>query len=243
MQEFASGTEYAIDIVSKNGQHKVAALWRYDKRQANGASFVYFATELVDAQTPEGQQVCDYAMKALDALDLKHGLTHSEVIIDKDGARLVEVNCRQHNTNFAPLTMAAVGYNALDMLLAALLGDLPDLPMETEHLRLPWDELPELPMTRACGAVVHLVCFQEGELIEINRAVLEEIESLPSVYAMEVYDHFEVGSHIEKTVDIRSDSGWVHLINEDEEQFKRDYDRIVELMPQMFTVQNDETDE
>jgi hypothetical protein len=81
VQEFASGTEYAIDIVSKNGQHKVAALWRYDKRQVNGAPFVYFATELVDSQTPEGELVCDYATKALDALGVKHGMTHSEFIL------------------------------------------------------------------------------------------------------------------------------------------------------------------
>ena len=32
IQEFAKGTEYAVDIVPKNGEHKVASLWRYDKR-------------------------------------------------------------------------------------------------------------------------------------------------------------------------------------------------------------------
>lgn len=241
VQEFASGTEYAIDIVSKNGQHKVAALWRYDKRQANGAPFVYFATELVDSQTPEGELVCDYATKALDALGVKHGMTHSEFILDEEDkgvVRLVEVNCRQHNTNFAPLAMAAIGYNALDMLLDAYLGDLPNLPPETEHLRLAWNEIPERPFTTACGAVVHLVCFQEGELVEIREEILNEIESLPSVYAMEIYDHFQIGNHIDKTVNIRSDCGWVHLINDDQDQFKRDYDRIVELMPLMFVVKD-----
>lgn len=240
VQEFASGTEYAVDIVSKNGQHKVAALWRYDKRQANGAPFVYFATELVDSQTPEGELVCDYATQALDVLGLKHGLTHSEFILDeRGGVRLVEVNCRQHNTNFAPLAMAAIGYNALDMLLGAYLGDLPQLPPETEHLRLSWDDVPERPTTRACGAVVHLVCYQEGELVEIKDEILNEIESLPSVYAMEIYDHFQIiGNHIQKTIDIRSDCGWVHLINDDQDQFKKDYDRIVELMPLMFVVKD-----
>jgi len=243
VQEFAVGTEYAIDIISKNGEHKIATLWRYDKRQANGAPFVYFATEVVDAESKIGKIVCEYAMKALDALDIRYGLTHSEFIINENdemerslGPRLVEVNCRQHNTNFAPLAMAAIGYNALDMLLASLLGDLPGLPENTEHMRLPWDELPQLPQTRAFAAVVHLVCYEEGLLVAIRHDVLEEIGSLPSVYAMEIYDHFEVGGHIEKTIDIRSDSGWVHIINDDEEQFQHDYDRIVELMPLMFEV-------
>lgn len=236
IQEFAQGTEYAIDIVSKDGEHKVAALWRYDKREANGAPFVYFATELVDAHSTEGQIVCDYAKQTLNVLGLKHGLTHSEFIVDEKGARLVEVNCRQHNTNFAPLAMAAIGYNALDLLLAAYLGGLEDLPMDMQQFQLQWDEIPNVPSTRAFAAIVHLVCYKEGEVINIRDDLLEEIQNMDSVYAMEIYDNFAVGERIEKTVDIKSDSGWVHLINDDEEQFKKDYDRIVELMPEMFAV-------
>ncbi|GFH43863.1 hypothetical protein CTEN210_00336 [Chaetoceros tenuissimus] len=236
IQEFAQGTEYAIDIVSKDGEHKVAALWRYDKRQANGAPFVYFATELVDAHSTEGKIVCEYAKQTLNVLGLKHGLTHSEFIVDEKGARLVEVNCRQHNTNFAPLAMAAIGYNALDLLLAAYLGDLEDLPLEMQQFQLPWDEIPDVPVTRAFAAIVHLVCYKEGEVTNVRDDLLEEIQNMDSVYAMEIYDNFAVGERIEKTIDIKSDSGWVHLINDDEEQFKKDYDRIVELMPEMFDV-------
>jgi hypothetical protein len=65
---------------------------------------------------------------------------------------------------------------------------------------------------------------------------MEELENLPSVLALEIYDHFSVGNKIGKTIDIRSDSGWVHLMNDDEEQFIADYNRIVELMPLMFIV-------
>lgn len=236
IQEFAQGTEYAIDIVSKNGEHKVAALWRYDKRQANGAPFVYFATELVDAHSIEGHIVCEYAKQTLNTLGLKHGLTHSEFIVDEKGARLVEVNCRQHNTNFAPLAMAAIGYNALDLLLAAYLGDLENLPLEMQQFQLPWDEIADMPTTRAFAAIVHLVCYKEGEVINVRDDLLEEIQNMDSVCAMEIYDNFAVGERIEKTVDIKSDSGWVHLINDDEDQFKKDYDRIVEIMPDMFDV-------
>jgi gamma-glutamylcyclotransferase (GGCT)/AIG2-like uncharacterized protein YtfP len=246
IQEFAKGTEYAIDIVSKNGEHKVAALWRYDKRSINNAPFVYFATEVINAQTETGQKVCKYAMDVLDTLDVKWGLTHVEVILDStvddkegqigEGPVLVEVNCRQHNTDFVPLTSISVGYNALDMLLAAYLGDNVDLPIETEHLRLEWDELPHLSKPRAYAAIVHLVSYVEGEVIGIDENVMEELENLPSVLALEIYDHFSVGNKIGKTIDIRSDSGWVHLMNDDEEQFIADYNRIVELMPLMFIV-------
>ena len=239
VQEFAAGTEYAVDIVSKDGEHKVAALWRYDKRPANGAPFCYFATELIDATQSEiGRAVCEYAKSCLTALGQKWGLTHNEVIVTSQGPRLVEVNCRQHNMDFAPITMACIGYNAFDMLLAAYLGGEPPeaYPPGTEHLRLDWDTLPDLPSLRLYGAMVHLVNSVSGKLTSHQH--LDEIYNMESVLELEVYPEFlDIGNEISKTVDIRSDAGWCQIINDSTDALKRDYDRIVELMPQLFTTE------
>lgn len=236
VQEFATGTEYAVDTITKNGEHKIAALWRYDKRAANGRSFVYHATELIGAHTREAEAVCDYSKSVLDALDLKWGMTHTEVIMTKDGCRLVEVNCRQHNMDFAPITMACIGYNALDMLLSAYLGDSGCVP-GSEEMCLEWSLLPDRPILRAFGAMVHLVNHVEGKLVAVNEDALREIQAMESVFDLQVYNSFlELGTDITATVDIRSDAGWVQLINDDAEAFVRDYDRIVELMPTLFFV-------
>jgi len=251
VQEFATGTEYAIDVVCRDGERKAAALWRYDKRAVNGAPFVYHATELVSAADKEGgeadveREVCDYAFRALDALGVRWGLSHVEVIAGTSAetgrtrVRLVEVNCRQHNTDFVPLTNACIGYNALDMVLAAHLGDnTEDEGSPRGRDRLQWDSVPVLPTTRAHGAVVHFVSHVEGSISNIRFDVLGEVEDLPSVMDMHVYPQFmEVGNPIEKTVDIRSDTGWAHLMSDDEEEFRRDYNRLVELMKDMFEVE------
>ena len=241
VQEFLAGTEYAVDIVSKNGEHKVAALWRYDKRPANGAPFCYYATELIDAtQSQVGARICDYAKKSLDALNVKWGLSHTEIIMTANGPKLVEVNCRQHNMDFAPLTMACIGYNAFDMLLAAYLGGHPDhtYPPGTENERLDWDSLPDIPSLRAYGAMVHLVNSVEGVLSQVNMQHLNEIHNMESVLELEVYEEFLAsGSYIRPTTDIRTDCGWAQLVNDDAEVFVRDYNRIVDLMPQLFEVE------
>jgi hypothetical protein len=240
VQEFASGQEYAIDIISKNGEHKVAAVWKYDKRPANGASFVYFATKIYNEK--DGSVVCDYAKQCLDALDVKWGLTHNEVILTADGPRLVEVNCRQHNMDFYPLTMACIGYNAFDMLLAAYLGgqDPGSYPPNTEGERLDWDLLPDIPSKKMNGAMVHIVNYARGTLAYVNEVALMEIQSMESVLDLEVYGSFlELGNEIAPTLDIRSDAGWVQLVNDDPEAFRRDYDRIVELMPTLFEVEDE----
>ena len=64
------------------------------------------------------------------------------------------------------------------------------------------------------------------------------MEDLSSVMDLYVYPQFmDVGSPIQKTVDIRSDTGWAHLMNNDEEEYQRDYTKLVELMKDMFEVE------
>jgi len=240
-QEFARGTEYAIDIVSKNGHHKVAALWKYDKRTVNGAPFVYHATVLEDPnESDEGMEACQYAKKALDALNLKWGLSHIEVVVNSEQKKnyLIEVNCRQHNTDFAPMTSVCIGYNALDMVLSAYLGDYvneDDFEEIEEGIRLDWDLLPDFPSARICGAVIHLVCHVEGKVCSIQG--LEELENLESVRNYKIYDEFEVGCEVSETIDIRTDAGWVHLMHDDYDQFWSDYKKIMNLMEEMFVVE------
>lgn len=267
IQEFARGTEYAVDVVCRDGERKVAALWKYDKRAANGAPFVYFGTQLVPATAnnngdgEEGSRkyyveeaVCNYVFNALEALDIRWGMSHVEVIVTQDThaglsdtesiqVRLVEVNCRQHNTDFMPLTNACIGYNALDMVVAAYLGENEESSSHeylegAAQLRLPpWESLPALPTTRAHGAIIHFVSHVSGKISRINYDVLDQMEELPSVMDMHVYPHLlEVGNEIDKTIDIRSDTGWAHLMNDDETEFRKDYNRLIELMKDMFEV-------
>ena len=133
------------------------------------------------------------------------------------------------------------------MTLAAYLGENDgheeqinkhQYPIETEHLRVKWDRLPTLPSTLARGAVVHFVSYVEGKISRVNFDVLNEMEELDSVMDIEVYPQFlEVGSAIEKTIDIRTDSGYAHLMNDDDNRFEADYQRLVELMANMFEVE------
>jgi hypothetical protein len=246
VQEYATGVEYAVDIVSKAGQHKVAALWRYDKRSVNkvNAPFVTHLSELVPGgeTTPEALLACDYAMAALDALGIHWGMSHTQIMVDgPNNAKLIEVNCRQHNTDFAPLAQAVVGYNALDMALAAYLGDGDDFEAGTEEERLDWDSLPDLPSMKKFGGIVHLICHVEGVVVKLGEG-LKEIEHLESVISSQIYPGFLEGHYVTPTVDTRSEAGWLHLMNEDEEQFRKDYERILELMPTMFVVSNSEED-
>jgi hypothetical protein len=49
VQEFIEGSEFALDVVSRNGEHKLTAIWKYDEHPTNSATFRYFRTKVVDA--------------------------------------------------------------------------------------------------------------------------------------------------------------------------------------------------
>jgi hypothetical protein len=139
--------------------------------------------------------------------------------------------------DFLPITMACIGYNAFDMLLAAYLddGEEDSYPPDTAHLRLDWDSLPEVPSLRMNGATAHLVSYASGRLKQVHIQHLEEINNMQSVLEMEVYpEYLTEGEEIRKTIDIRSDAGYVLMVNDDEAALRRDYERIVELMPLLF---------
>eukprot|EP00908_Phaeocystis_cordata_P022322 Transcript_4743.p1 GENE.Transcript_4743~~Transcript_4743.p1 ORF type:complete len:207 (-),score=102.38 Transcript_4743:961-1581(-) len=80
LQEYLQGVEYVVDTVSRNGVHKCVAIWRYDKREFNGAPFVYFGMQLlpIDGE-PHLRQMVDYIFGVLDVLGIENGAIHSGV--------------------------------------------------------------------------------------------------------------------------------------------------------------------
>lgn len=61
---------------------------------------------------------------------------------------------------------------------------------------------------------------------------------MESFVGIDVYADPERGGtgQVKKTIDIRSDAGWVHLVHQDLDVLDRDYRRVVELMPTMLKV-------
>ena len=79
-QEFLKGTEYVIDGVSRDGEYKVTAIWRYDKRNMNGADFVYFGMHLCDGNGVKEEAMITYAERVNKALGIVQGPSHMELI-------------------------------------------------------------------------------------------------------------------------------------------------------------------
>jgi biotin carboxylase len=169
VQEFLEGKEYVIDKVSRDGIHKLVAIWEYDKRNINGANFVYFGMKLMRTDSEKMQQMVAYADQVLNALGILQGPSHMEIMFCRDGPCLVEVGSRCHGGEgtWLPIVRECIGFSVVDVTLSAYLdGKLFD-SLDKDHLPV-----------RKSGMDVDFVNLQGG----IVRAMPGEdvIRALPS---------------------------------------------------------------
>jgi len=217
-QEFLRGKEYVVDTASRDGEHKTMAVWCYDKRQANGAAFVYFGMLPIDSASLEAKLLINYTNQVLDALGMKNGAGHAEVILTASGPCLVEMNCRAQggDGNWRPLARALTGgYSQVEGYVDAYLE------------KKAFHALPRVPPSpaKAFGQEVVLVSYAQGDVI--GTPGYDEIKELESFVYLET--GVSVGSKVEHTIDLLTSVGSVIVMHSDEEVVKRDVARIREM--------------
>lgn len=96
IQEYLSGIEYVVDTVSRDGVHKVVAVWQYDKRVANASSFVYYGVILKAVDNDLMTSIVDYVLNVCTVLGISNGPGHAEVKLSNGKPCLVEIGARCH---------------------------------------------------------------------------------------------------------------------------------------------------
>jgi CelD/BcsL family acetyltransferase involved in cellulose biosynthesis/biotin carboxylase len=123
-QEYLRGKEYVVDTVSRDGVHRLAGLWAYGKSAAGFETVGRLASkELLPAEGPLADQLFAFAVDVLNALEIRNGAAHCEVIIDDKGAALIEIGARLHGGPPAHLmSREAMGDSQLDQLVLSFVA-------------------------------------------------------------------------------------------------------------------------
>eukprot|EP00600_Ochromonadales_sp_CCMP1393_P003118 CAMPEP_0174978690 /NCGR_PEP_ID=MMETSP0004_2-20121128/14353_1 /TAXON_ID=420556 /ORGANISM="Ochromonas sp., Strain CCMP1393" /LENGTH=988 /DNA_ID=CAMNT_0016230109 /DNA_START=105 /DNA_END=3071 /DNA_ORIENTATION=+ len=235
VQEYLQGKEYVVDKVSLDGNHKLMAIWEYEKRPVNGANFVYFGMRLVPPDQPKCKVMVAYADQVLDALDIRHGPSHMEIMLDSRPKQpqqplqnnsnegdeeveylpcLVEVGARCQGGEGTWLSMCkeAVGYTQVEMALDVY------LPGATRWQALDRDSF---SMCKSC---------REVDMVSRNGGIVRRmpgdafIRSLPCFRSLS-WD-IKPGDYISKTIDCFTRPGCVQLVGPTEEAVERDFEAI-----------------
>ena len=210
-QEFLQGTEYVIDCVTRDGEHKCTFVWVYDKREANGGQFVYFGMIPVPIEDPVAKLLIDYTFGCIDALKITNGATHNEVMLTKDGPCLVEVNCRAHGHSGAwlPLTDRCTGG------ITQVRSNLDIFVDEAAFKALPIVPRP----FQASGTCCFLVSYDQGDKV-VATPGYDAIKALPSFVS--VAEAVQVGAPLKLTVDLFDAAGMVVLVADSDAALEKD---------------------
>lgn len=227
VQEFLSGTEYVIDTVSRNGVHKIVSLWVYDKREVNNRFNVYFGSYPLVNDSQLSQQLIDYVVQVLDALEFVNGPAHAEIKMTPTGPCLVEIGARCHGGGGTWLDMAQSCWRVDQLTTLIDTLALPEIVGEESKNDFEF-HAPFPSKFSGFGVIVDFVQYEDGELAEIVGD--EIIKKLPSFSS--VYYYYKEGDKLVKTVDCNTTPGQMILIHENEEQVRNDFDFVHTLLRQ-----------
>ncbi len=209
VQEFAPGTEFLIDSYSVDGRHGLVDVCRYTKSQRGDRIGIYDLVDFLAPDDPDVLTVWPYVQRILDAVGIRNGCGHSEVILTADGPRFLEVGARPAGGGHQMITMLATGSNHITRTVA-------------HRVRGEYSPGYEL-VQHVCSAVISAP--RSG--IWRNAEIFAEIESLPTYWKK--WFRGGTGDLVPQTDDTFTWLGWVVLASPDQRAVAEDYRHIKEL--------------
>ncbi|WP_030871045.1 ATP-grasp domain-containing protein [Streptomyces sp. NRRL F-2747] len=122
VQECVQGTEYSVDTFSVDGVHEICGVTRYTKRSSGSVVGIYDSVEFVAPDDPACRELLPYARAVLDALGVRFGPMHAEIMLRPEGPVLIELNPRLAGGQMAFLSGLATGRSQLDRLVDFVRG-------------------------------------------------------------------------------------------------------------------------
>ncbi|MFB9906330.1 ATP-grasp domain-containing protein [Allokutzneria oryzae] len=197
VQELAEGVEYEVDTYSVDGAHGLVSVWRYAKQRQGNRLGVYLSTTVV----PPGDEVIAplfaYVRRVLDAVGLRNGPAHVEVMLTPSGPRLIEVGARLAGSDQQDVTRLAVGDSQVDRTVRHW--------VDRKHAVSGYELLRHVRS-------VYLSAPSTGVLRNAER--LARLDELLPTFHSAVIAHRE-GSTVSRTVDLWTSLGHVVLASDD----------------------------
>ncbi|MGW7518207.1 ATP-grasp domain-containing protein [Streptomyces sp. NPDC054796] len=213
-QRFLVGEEHYVNTVSRNGVHRIVEIWHYFKRPVPGGRSINDYEILLPPDDPEARQIGDYALAVLDALEIRNGAAHTEVMLTKDGPVLIECGARLGGGQMPDVLSRCIGTDQVDRLAFSIAH-----PEEFSG----GSQEPYRPRTHL--RCVNLISPHDGTVP--SGARWDPVRALPSFAAL--VPNLPEGGPAPRTVDLATCPGAVYLSSHDAAQVEADCARLREL--------------
>jgi biotin carboxylase len=213
VQERAIGQEYAVGTVSANGKHHISHIIRYTKASAHGRDTLFDYVEFIAYDEQQHGALIHYVRAVLDALGIRWGATHTEIIVTERGPRLIDFGARMCEGPVVEFSRAATGSSQADRLAEAILQG---------------------SIAPSCFTLKQTVrpVFLRAPLAGIlrNAEIFDATDQLPTLFKRFVF--FENGQRVPQTVDYMTSLGIIALAGEPQ-AVAEDYKTIRNLEAQL----------
>ncbi|HHT9921895.1 TPA: ATP-grasp domain-containing protein [Legionella pneumophila] len=206
VQEQAIGTEFAVGTVSANGKHYLAHLIQYNKTSFNDRKTVYDYVEFVPYNKESYGELFDYTQKALDALGIRWGAAHNEIMLTKYGPRLIETGARMCGGPVVGFAREATGSSQADKLVEIYV----DGGVSAEEYVFKKTVVPVFLKSPAKGKISNVEAFAD-------------LSKLPTFLNEHIW--FKNGDLVPQTVDYLTSIGIIGLAG-DRDSILLDYEKI-----------------
>jgi hypothetical protein len=209
VQEHAAGTEYLVDTYSVAGRHGLVDVCRYTKSRRGDRIGLYNRVEFLPPGAPEVAVLEPYVHQVLDAVGIRQGCGHAEIMMTADGPRLIEVGARPAGGGHQFITEKATGDNHIQ---------------RTVRHRTHGEFRPSYELQQHLSAVF---ISSPATGTWLNGEVFDEVDALPTFWRK--HFPFGTGDVVRVTEDLLTHLAWVILAGGDAAAVEADVRRITEL--------------
>ena len=188
VEEYMEGPEVSVETISINGECYVIQIT--DKITTKAPYFVEIGhTQPSMLNDDIKKQISDVAIAANKAIGIKNGPSHTEIIITKNGPKIVEIGARLGgdciNSHLVPLS------TGVDMVEACI--------------RIALGEVPNINKTLNKGSAIRYIGQHKGLIVDISG--IENAKRIPGV--KEVFLNYQKGDQVDNIKNSSSRIGFV----------------------------------
>lgn len=226
VQEYIRGDEYVVDTVSRDGKHVVTDFLKYEKEITPEGHSRYRAAHFLSRNFEHASTLTDYAFSVLDALEIKHGPAHIEIMLDQKGPVLIETGARLAGCMLDPEKIkACYGHNQIELSVLAY--------TDREHFFEKTEALSE--DMQAHLSLAFLSAEQSGTVDHIHT---HDIEQLPGVQKIEL--RVQEGQSVKKAETLQDIAAVVYLHHADPSVIKATLDQLWTMEKNFLSVKSDQ---
>jgi hypothetical protein len=220
-EEFLHGEEYAINTLSHQGKHYLIDIWRYHKKHTKEGYCRYDRTVLQASNFEHHEALMSYVFSVLDALDIRFGVGHCEVMCTAEGPRLIEIGARLSGISDKALWNRCLGYNQVDLCVASYLGQTSDFSF-LEH-NIPKED----------AMVITLENDLSGKILQMpDPEVIKQCQS----YYKHAFN-YGVGQQIGPTTSPTDAPGRITLVNGNRDILLKDYEFLIRYCKEQLIIE------